>query len=455
MPTTGQGPRTPRRETVRPEQRVTPRREKVRWPRQRQGSQAATGAVLLSDAGLAAYRTCHPRSSLAIGAALVCAGPVPDDALLRTVLERSAAAFPALGDPEATAGGMRYAAVDAADAAAGRWHRTLDAEAARPLPEAGWDCTVLTGLPHGRFALLWRGDHVLLDGGGAAAVLTTLCSPEDPDEAAAFSYAACRAPSRGGGAAAVRAVADLARASRAVTGPLLDRGGAADRLAAVRADAPPRLRHLFAHTRLDVLRRIGHRHGATVNDVYLAALAGALRAWAGEETADGLRAVRALCPVNIRRHREGVLRNRHLPGRVTLPVDLAAPGERLAAVAARTRGLARALRHPVVHGVFWGLPRFLGAWCMERYFRPDRSTLLASNVRGPAHPLRLAGAPVHEVLPLNFLPAGHPLSAVLVTLNGLVSVGFTADASVRGVADLPGLWLRELEALGTARVSGP
>ncbi|MFE7122262.1 WS/DGAT domain-containing protein, partial [Streptomyces sp. NPDC057654] len=253
--------------------------------------------------------------------------------------------------------------------------------------------------------------------------------------------------------------ADLARASRAVAGPMLDRDGRADRLADARAgvgagvraeagaDVPPRLRHLFAHTRLDVLRRIGHRHGATVNDVYLAALAGALRAWAGEGAADELRAVRALCPVNIRRDREGVLRNRHIPGRVTLPVDLATPGERLAAVTARTAGLARALRHPVVHGVFRGLPRSLGTWCVERYFRPDRATLLASNVHGPAHPLRLAGAPVREVLPLNFLPAGHPLSVVLVSMNGLLTVGFTVDAAVRGTTDLPGLWLRELEAL--------
>ncbi|KOG85186.1 hypothetical protein ADK38_38100 [Streptomyces varsoviensis] len=180
-----------------------------------------------------------------------------------------------------------------------------------------------------------------------------------------------------------------------------------------------------------------------------------MRTWAGEGAADGLRAVRVLCPVDIRRPRGGELRNRHLPVRVTLPVDLATPGERLAAVAARTGGLARALRHPVVHGVFRGLPRALGAWCVERYFHPDRSTLLASNVHGPAHPLRLAGAPVREVLPLNFLPAGHPLSVVLMSLNGRVSVGFTTDASLRGAADLPNLWLRELTALTTDRAPGP
>ncbi|MFE7122287.1 hypothetical protein ACFU99_43355, partial [Streptomyces sp. NPDC057654] len=100
-------------------------RSTARWPRQRRGSEPAAGAVLLSDAGLAGYRDSHPRTSLAIGAALVCAGPVPEVALLRTVLERSAAAFPALGDPGAAADRMRYAAVAAADAAAaGHWHRT-------------------------------------------------------------------------------------------------------------------------------------------------------------------------------------------------------------------------------------------------------------------------------------------------------------------------------------------
>ncbi|MEU7039554.1 WS/DGAT domain-containing protein [Streptomyces varsoviensis] len=480
MATAREGARTPRPEKGR----------EPRWP----GPGPAAGAVLLSDAGLAAYRAGHPRTSLAIGAALVCAGPVPEDALLRTVLERAVAAFPALGGAEGAGGRLRYAPVDAADAAAGHWHRTLDAEAARPLPAAGWDCAVLTGLPDGtglagdkflvgdtgltggtglagdkclvgdtglaggRFAVLWRGDHVLLDGAGAAAVLAALCSagdPEGPEDIGPAPFAALRAaPRRVGAGAAGRAVLDLARAGRAVAGPLLARAGSADRLAEVRPDAPPRLRHHFAHTRLDVLRGVGRRHGATVNDVYLAALAGAVRTWAGEGAADGLRAVRVLCPVDIRRPRGGELRNRHLPVRVTLPVDLATPGERLAAVAARTGGMARALRHPVVHGVFRGLPRCLGAWCVERYFHPDRSTLLASNVHGPAHPLRLAGAPVREVLPLNFLPAGHPLSVVLVSLNGRVSVGFTADASLRGAADLPGLWLRELTALTTGRAPG-
>lgn len=390
------------------------------------------------------YRLAHPGTSLGIGAALVCEGPAPAPEVVKRELRRVLSAYPGLGGTCTVDACTDHLA--ASDTEAHDLGAVVDTVTSRPLPADGWACTIAEGLPHGRFAVVWRADHVLLDGAGVAAVLAELCRPQAVVPARRFSSAAAR---EGRGAALWSTVPDLLRAVRATGVPLLGLRTKADRLLPDAAGAPGPLRHAFAETDVELLRGIGRRHGATINDVHLAALSGALRGWVSEhQDPDGLRAVRALSPVNIRKSvEEGVLRNRHIPVSVTLPLDIADPVERLVRVRARTRRLARSLRHPMVHTVFSALPRSVGPWCMERYFSPRRSTLLVSNVPGPPYGLTLAGARVLGVRPLNFLPAGHQLSVALVTLERRAYVGFAGLRSLPGLAGLPCRWSRELEAL--------
>jgi diacylglycerol O-acyltransferase / wax synthase len=402
------------------------------------------GEIRLSDAGLTGYRSAHPGTSLGIGAALVCEGPAPRPEAVKRELRRVLSAHPGLGGASAVDACTDHLAVS--DTEPHDLGSVVDTVTARPLPADGWACTIAEGLPHGRFAVVWRADHVLLDGAGVAAVLAELCRPQAEAPAPRFSSAAAR---EGRGAAFRQTVPDLLRAAWATGAPLLARRTTADRLLPDSAGAPGPLRHVFADTDVARLRGIGRRHGVTINDVHLAALSGALRGWAAEQQDPaGLRAVRAVSPVNIRTSvEEGVLRNRHIPVSVTLPLDIADPVERLVRVRARTRRLARSLRHPMVHTVFSALPRSVGPWCMERYFSPRRSTLLVSNVPGPPYGLTLAGARVLGVGPLNFLPAGHQLSVALATLEGRAYVGFVGLRTLPGLTGLPCRWSRELAAL--------
>ncbi|MEW2544922.1 WS/DGAT domain-containing protein [Streptomyces sp. NPDC047002] len=376
------------------------------------------------DAALDAYGAAHPGTGLGIGAVLELAGPPPSRADVAASL-LPVAALLGTGDP--------LGCVEEPADAAGRGLPDVAADlVGRALGPRRWTCAQVTGLPGGTFALAWRADHRLLDGAGVAGALAAWAGV--PARATA---AAPRAAQRGA------ALADPLRAAWLCARPLLGRGlpGA--------PPAPTALSYACAAVPLDALRDAGRAHGASVNDVYLAALAGALRARPLPGAAG--RAVRALVPVNLRGAADAaVLHNRHIPLRLDLPVTEPDPARRLALVAARTRRGVRALGHPLVGAVYRALPAAAGGLFVERYFGAGRADLLASNVRGPADALSVAGRRVLRVLPLNFLPAAHRFSAVLATAQGTAGVGFTVAGPRAEAEALAAAWTAEARLLTAA-----
>ncbi|MEU1941466.1 WS/DGAT domain-containing protein [Streptomyces sp. NPDC020125] len=460
-----------------------------------------TGKLPFPDAALVAYGKAHPGTGLTIGVVLELEGPPPDRHQLASSL-RPVAELLGTGPSD---GGPWRDADDYAEYAEAAPERSLSDVAqealARPLEPHRWSCSTVAGLPGDTSALVWRADHRLLDGAGVVGVLaawtgadglaadgpdahgSTADGPDahgstadGPDAdglgadgpaadgsgadglaahgpaadgsgadgpAAATTSPAWAEPWRARGALH-RAVTDPLRAAWLCGTPLLERR----RGSAAEADGgpPATLSYACAETDLGLLRGIARRHGTTVNDVYLAALTGALRARPELLGPEGQ--MRALIPVNVRGQGDAaVLRNRHIPLRIALPVAEPDAGRRLALVAARTAGRARALRHPLVRAVFRSVPAVAGGWCFERYFDPARATLLASNVRGPSSPLVVAGRRIRRVLPLNFLPAGHHLSTVLATAQDQAAVGFTTTAPRRAAESFAAAWLGELRVL--------
>ncbi|GAA0661219.1 hypothetical protein GCM10009548_30590 [Streptomyces malaysiensis subsp. malaysiensis] len=409
-----------------------------------------TGKPLFPDAALVAYGRAHPGAGLTIGVVLELAGPPPE----RRQLADSLRPVAELLGTRPSDGGPWNGAVEYAEAGPGRELSDVAHEAlTSPLEPHRWSCGAVAGLPGGTSALVWRADHRLLDGAGAAGALAAWTGAHRPD--AAIASPARAEPWRARGAVH-RAVTDPLRAAWLCGAPLLERrrANAAERAGdAVGAEHPPTaLSYACAETGLGVLRDIARRHGTTVNDVYLAALSGALRTRPELHGPD--RRVRALVPVNVRGPGDAaVLRNRHIPLRIPLPVAEPEAGRRLALVAARTAGRARALRHPLVRAVFRSIPTAAGGWCFQRYFDPAHATLLASNVRGPSSALAVAGRRVLRTLPLNFLPAGHRLSTVLATAQGRAVVGFTTSEPRAAAESLAAAWLGELRALASAQAA--
>jgi hypothetical protein len=173
-----------------------------------------------------------------------------------------------------------------------------------------------------------------------------------------------------------------------------------------------------------------HRSGATVNDVLLVAVTGALEAELrrrGERVTELVVSV----PVSARRstsadelgNRTGVM-----PVRVRLAGE---PAQRLGAVAATTRarrtaqrGASAALFHPV-----W---RLLAATGLLRHFVEHQRlvTTFLSNLPGPPNRLALAGHRVLEVLPVMTTPGNIGVSFAALSYAGELTVVLVADPDV-------------------------
>ncbi|WP_267244799.1 WS/DGAT domain-containing protein [Streptomyces sp. PR69] len=402
------------------------------------------------------YEKAYPRSSPAIGGAFVCRGAPPGPEELRLLVEAAAAAYPELsggraaGPVEAFPFDRHIGEMRMPPGSGERGLRDgIDAVSALPLPEVPWGIWVVHGYDSERFALLARGHHALFDGRLLIQMVERLFG-------AAAPRAAARTPGRAAADARGRRGAALRQAFREAQA-LVDGVSRTCRPVSGTAGLTGRVRFAWETTPLSRLRRIAARHGASVNDLYLAALAGALRAWAPERGwLDGGRPVRAHVPVSEQHVRqEGRLGNEVSGMQLRLPCREPQPARRVADVVRQTARIRAAQLHPD-HGAFLRLlPARLGRLQMLLALHPSRTTVLASCVPGPRRPLDLAGRSIDAAVPLVFLPAGHAVAACLTDCADTATICFAHDDAVPSGEQLPAVWLREVELLERAEPARP
>ncbi len=188
---------------------------------------------------------------------------------------------------------------------------------------------------------------------------------------------------------------------------------------------------------LERIKSLGKSYDATVNDILMTALAGALRRYlmdVGEPVSEiGLRAV---MPVNLRPARwleemTDELGNHFGLTFVPLPVDRTTPGERLRALKAEIDRLKKSAEPVVAFGLLQALghtPAYFEHLVEDVFIR--KASLVASNMPGPRAPLRFAGKPLRDVL---FWPP-HPgelgLGMSILSYAGRVRIGIRSDAEV-------------------------
>jgi diacylglycerol O-acyltransferase len=327
--------------------------------------------------------------------------------------------------------------------------RTLNR--ARPL----WELWVVEGLADDRFALIAKVHHCIVDGIAGVGVLANLLSVEpreavDPpddwrprpapgDRELLRDEAARRLR---GSLAAGRSLADT------LTHPLSGarRVGAATaglwRLAQQglrSAPATPFNQPLGPHRRvswlavdLDPLRHARRRLGATLNDVVLACVAGALRALlARHRTLPVQGTVRAAVPVSVRERDEiGVPGNRVSIWIVPLPVYERDAGARVAAVTAITEQLKRrndaAGATVLTQAADWTGGALL-SWAARLIASTHIYDLIVTNVPGPPVPLYLLGARMHAAYPHLPLFENQGIGVALLSYCDRLYVGLTAD----------------------------
>jgi diacylglycerol O-acyltransferase / wax synthase len=324
---------------------------------------------------------------------------------------------------------------------------------ARPL----WELWLVEGLEDGRFALISKTHHAMIDGiaGVDLAQVMFDLSPvpadvEHPDEPwqpapepTPAEVVACGALGllRGGVRAATAAAAVASRPGAALHGAREAAEGIGEVVWAGMNPAPetplnvpigPHRRFVVVRSELDDFKAVKNAFGGTVNDVVLAVVSGALREWLhtrGVRT-EGLE-LRALVPVSIRgAHERGALGNRIAAMRGPLPVYVEDAVARLETVRRAMDGLKES-KQAVGAEVLAGAQNFAPPTLLAQASRLNFSTrlfnLLVTNVPGPQFPLYVQGREMLDVFPVAFLPRDHALAVAIMSYNGHMNFGLLGD----------------------------
>ncbi len=212
-------------------------------------------------------------------------------------------------------------------------------------------------------------------------------------------------------------------------------------------------RHTWITTDLSLIKEAARRHHVTVNDVYFAALAGAVRTWSSFEWIDDTRPIHALMPVSIRvAADQNALSNFTSGVRVPLPCGEPDAAQRLARVAAVTRGLKDKGIGVVERQLFpfvapRATPRML-SYAASFGGRTRELSMVATNARTIRGPLAVAGRGVRELIGTGPLLVGRQhLSVALFGVGDRVGITMAASDSVPNHDRLANLWVRELTEL--------
>jgi diacylglycerol O-acyltransferase / wax synthase len=324
----------------------------------------------------------------------------------------------------------------------------------RPL----WEVYLIEGLVDGRFAVVTKTHHAMVDGLAQMDIGAVLLDPTpQPRETPPDDWDPAPEPSALELAAdavlhalrrprdlldvAGRAVSDVQQAVSAVSRVAEAVVAAGCSAAAVRPVPPltaatgEQRRYGMERTTLADHRAVRKAHGGTVNDVVLAVVAGALRQWMisrGEPLTSDV-SVRALVPVSVRaRRRDDVGGNSISAYFLDLPVAEPDPVRRLAVVrdameehkrsgrAVEATAMIRlvGLAPPIVHS--------LGARLASQ-FSSRLYNVLVTNVPGPPCPLYALGARMLDMFPVVPLAGGQAVAIGITSYDGGVHYGLTAD----------------------------
>ena len=178
---------------------------------------------------------------------------------------------------------------------------------------------------------------------------------------------------------------------------------------------------------------VAHRTGTTVNDVLMAALAGALTAYleaGGSEPVD----IPTMVPVNLRPVDEPLPRelgNRFALVLFTLPSALASPFARLAETKRRMDDIKHSPEALLTFGMIEGIGRT--GRDVERVvvdFFANKATGVTTNVPGPRTPRYVAGNRITGMLGWAPESGEQALGTAIFTYAGSVFVGFKVDTGV-------------------------
>jgi WS/DGAT/MGAT family acyltransferase len=332
-----------------------------------------------------------------------------------------------------------------------------------------WELWLVEGLADGRFALLFKTHHALVDGISGVDIATVLfdaarepapVAPPDhewiprplPSDAQLLADALLERSTVPG---------EIARGVRAtLRGPRQLAGRVGEALAGVGAMAwaglgaapsspfnvqiGPHRRFTWVQAELAELKAIKNALGGTVNDVVLAAVAGTLGRYMRlhEEPTDDV-VLKAMVPVSVRADIErGALGNRVAAMWAPLPVGIEDPIQRLLKIRHDMQGVkesGQAVGARVLTQLTGFAPPTIMAQAARLQARQRLFNLVVTNVPGPQMPLYILGRELESMFPMVPLAQNTALGIAVVSYNGQMNFGLNADydalADVETLAD--------------------
>ncbi|MBA3327567.1 MAG: wax ester/triacylglycerol synthase family O-acyltransferase [Solirubrobacterales bacterium] len=338
----------------------------------------------------------------------------------------------------------------------GDFQRLADEVLSAPLAHgrALWELWLADELPDGRFGVVGKAHHCLVDGLSAVELMALLLDPgPEPESGDDEVWEPRDAP----GAMKLAAEAVRHRAEQTLDVARLPLGYARrpSRLlelpgqgwratrallhTATPAAPPSRLngamapaRHLACLARsLEDIRTIKRQFDTTVNDVLLTATAGALRGLAlGRDEPPG--EIKAMVPVSVEAPSER-WGNRLAFLFLALPTAEADPVWRLREVHVAMRERKREGEPETIDAVFNAVayaPRTVRRIVSGILASPRLSNLTVSNIPGPREPMYLMGCEAKLAYPVVPLTHGHGISIGMTTIQDQACFGIYAQADL-------------------------
>ena len=347
-----------------------------------------------------------------------------------------------------------------------------------------WEMYLVEGLDGGRFAIVSKTHHALIDGVSGVDIMTLLfdMSRDANQTPPAEPWKPQREPSQADLASAgVRdglamlgefadaAVQALRDPWRTLRGARAAAEGLGEVLWAGLVPAPPsplngpigsHRQVTWVKNRLDDFKVVKNALGGTINDVVLAVVAGALARWlrARGVRTEGLE-LKAGVPVSVRAEQE----HNQLGNKITLlvaslPVYCDDAVERLRLVSDSMRDLKeskQALGAQMIIGLERFAPPTLFAQASRLHFSTRFVNLIVTNVPGPQFPLYLLGRELLEMAPVGFLANDFRLIVAIVSYNGQLTLGLMGDydalPDLEPIAEYLRDALAEMVSLATAQ----
>ena len=343
---------------------------------------------------------------------------------------------------------------------------------AQPLDRAKplWEIWLVEGLDGGRFALLSKTHHALVDGVSGVDIASVLfdaaADPEPPIEPAP-PWVARPEPSASEllaealleratvPAEAIRGLRAFTRAPRHAAAKLVEAAAGVGALAwagiagaspqsRLNVDIGPHRRYTWVDASLDQFKAIKNGLGGTLNDAVLAAVTLALGAYLrreGEDT-EGL-VLKAMVPVSVRVDAErGALGNRVAAMYAPLQVGLTDPEDVFVAVHTEMGNLkasGQAVGAQRLTEIADFAPTTIMSQAARLQARQRLFNLVVTNVPGPQVPLYLLGRPLAGLYPVVPLAQRQALGIAIMSYHGRLGFGLLGDYDA----------MPDLESLGT------